>query len=196
MSGSSSGEGGGMFGGLGLTPGDEGTGQTGTPGMGPVGGGVVTPPPDTEIYRDDIVSTIESDVEALGAFETDQIPQHLVDKGLITPFKFEMPETNVYNPVSRMGQKGDYKGAEYLSPSQFKDLFQYDYDAYPGSTRPEASAVTDWVSEMQAQRQDQYAVWKQDFGHFLGGAGTRLASRFDTKQAKVKKQTLLAGNRG
>ena len=194
--GNGGGEGGGFLGGLGITPGDEGTGQEGTPGMGPHGGGVVEPPSDTSLYRDDLVTTTESDLEALGSFETAQIPQHLVDKGLITPFAFQMPELSIYSDTNKWGTKdAGFRDAEYLSPSQFKEATQYDYSSYPGSTNPAAKAVTNWIAEAQAQRQEQYAKWKTDFGHFLGGAGTRLASRFTPEKAKLNKQTLLAGNK-
>lgn len=187
--------GGGPGGGIGGTPGDTGTGQGGIPGMGEFGGGPEDPLADEFINRASTVSWDQSDLEALGAFDVGSVPQYLIDRGLIDPFEFKPPSVSTYSEQNRYGKEGNYKDATYMSPSEFKNKFQYDYNSYPGNTRPEVALVDNWLKEMQSARQNQYAQWTHDFGQFLGGAGTRLASRFDTKKAQINKETLLAGTK-
>lgn len=144
-------------------------------------------------HRLENVAFTESDVGRLAPFETDVPPQYLVEKGLITPFEFAPPGLE-----RRGGQLGSGR-IKYQSPSEFATAHGgYEYDdprlLQGGDFDPQdLKPVENWMAEMEAARENQYFQWQTDFGHFLGGAGTRLASRFDTEEAKVKKQTLLPG---
>lgn len=174
-------------------------------GIGGLGGGEVGPPagigeqggPSDEFtsvqkYGGYKSSYEESDLERLSPFEIPGVPQYLVEKGLITPFEFVPPElTQPYdvNPMTR----------HYMSPSEFAlEHGGYEYDdsrlLQGGHFNPQdLKPVENWIAEMEAARENQYFDWQADFGHFLGQAGTRLASRFDTQEAQVRKQTLLPG---
>ena len=142
---------------------------------------------DMSVQRGGPVEFDEEDLKALGDFETERMPQHLIDKGLITPFEFKPTKLQTHTKNYGWGRADPgFRDADFLSPSQFKNINDKNYSDTDKS-------VTNWITEMQRQRSEQYGQWKFDYGHFLGGAGTRLGSRFDNEEAVLNKKTLLAG---